>query len=100
MTAHDDRLAMTVYWSRWDRFRLWLHGRIYRTLDIAADGDGGLLISCSCGGHASVRRLDDGRTAVGEVTCGLWARLKARKVRRPCVPAARALPAAHRRPKL
>lgn len=82
----SERPLITLRWSRWDRFRLWLHGRLYHAIEII-ESEGGLLIQCSCGGHALVRRLDDGMTSVGEATCGFWARIK--RGWRPWIPTSR-----------
>jgi hypothetical protein len=62
---------------------MWIHARIYRAVEII-ESDGGMLIECSCGGHAHVWR-GDSETVVGEATCGLWVRLKRR---RPWIPMA------------
>ncbi len=83
-----DETSFTVYWSHYDRFRLWLHGKLYRPVDFIPF-DGALLIKCSCGGFAHVRRNDDGTSAVGEVTCALWVRIKRIKSNLPLLPVAR-----------
>lgn len=68
-----------VYASLWDRLRFWLHGRLYRTVDVTpidvtpnCDGEGALLIACSCGGQASIYRCDDGEAWVVVASCPRW----------------------------
>lgn len=88
----SDRLPMSfaVYASLWDRIVFAWHGLRYRTSEIMPADEGALLIECTCGGHAQIRRQDDGFAEVELATCRRWVLL--RKLQRAALPAARALP--------
>jgi hypothetical protein len=84
------RTGFLVHASLMDRFLFWVHGVRFRTLEIMPTNDGALHFECSCGGHAQVRRRDDGSADVEIATCRRGAALI--KLQRLPLPRATALP--------